>query len=48
MVAVQGSSKLVEVADQQGALLDLVTTSDADLELVWSPKAAEAGRARVG
>jgi hypothetical protein len=40
VVAVEGCSKLVEISDQQGALLDLVTTSDANLELIWSPGTA--------
>jgi len=40
VVAVEGGSKLIEIADQQGVLLDLVTTSDANLELVWSPESS--------
>ena len=37
VVAAKGASKLVEIADEQGNMLDLVTVIDGDLDLVWSP-----------
>ena len=36
MVDEKGGSKLIEIADGQGAFLDFVPAEEEDLDLVWS------------
>lgn len=38
VVAEKGRWKLVEIADDQGAMLDLVSAAEGDLDVVWSPR----------
>ena len=35
VVAEQGSWKLIEIADEQGAMQDLVSVLDTDLDVIW-------------
>jgi hypothetical protein len=37
VVAEKGSWKLIEIADEQGVTLDLVSVASSDLDVVWSP-----------
>jgi hypothetical protein len=35
VVAEQGPWKLIEIADEQGSMLDLISVLDADLDVIW-------------
>jgi len=35
VVATKGSWKLVEIADEQGAMLDLISVVESDLDVIW-------------
>jgi hypothetical protein len=37
VVDVRGSWKLIEIADEQGAMLDLISVADSDLDVIWKP-----------
>lgn len=37
VVAEKGHWKLIEIADDQGVILDLVSAAEGDLDVVWSP-----------
>jgi hypothetical protein len=35
VVAEEGPWKLIEIADEQGAMLDLISVLDVDLDVIW-------------
>jgi len=37
VIAEEGPSKLLEIADQKGVHRDLVSACDESLELIWNP-----------
>lgn len=37
VLAVKDDWKLVEIADEQGVMLDLISIREGDLDLVWKP-----------
>ena len=38
VVAEKGIWKLIEIADDRGVMLDLISVAETDLELVWSAR----------
>jgi hypothetical protein len=36
VVGIKGPWKLIEIADDRGAMLDLISVADQDLDVLWS------------